>query len=692
MGSNAKILVVEDERIVSKDIETMLQTVGYTVVGSATNGVDAIQKAAEELPDLVLMDIGLKGDMDGIETSAELHKQIDVPVIFLTANSDETTLQRAKLSGPFGYILKPFELRELRTTIEVALYQHKIEKKLKENERWLGTTLTSIGDGVIAADVNGKVVFLNPVAESITGWKRAEATGKKISEVYSIYGEDKQPVIIDTIVTSALQEENNTAKHQYFLKSKEGKDVPIENSVSPIVDEVKKTRGSVIVFRDITEIKEAEERFKTANYELEEANLQLETTIEQTNRMAFETEIALLELDQVVNAVGDGLWVINKNYEIIRVNKTFELMTGIKKTDAIGKKCAEIFPSKDCQSNDCSIARIIKGENRVEKEIKLDNAEGNTMACLLTATPFRGIDGELLGIVETFKDITERKFLESQLMHAQKLESIGQLAAGIAHEINTPMQYINDNTHFLKDGFKDLQLIIEKYKMLHSAVETHPDYKNCAFDIKNKIEEVDLAFLLKEIPIALQQSLDGIARVTHIVQAMKEFSHPGLDVKKAVDINKAIETTLTVAHNEWKYIADIETNFDYSLPLVPCLPDEFNQVLLNIITNATHAIADVVGDGSNGKGKITITTRKNCDWAIINIRDTGKGIPEAIRTKVFDPFFTTKQVGKGTGQGLAISHSIIIEQHSGTLSFESEEGKGTTFTIQLPLEAKQEKP
>ena len=168
---------------------------------------------------------------------------------------------------------------------------------------------------------------------------------------------------------------------------------------------------------------------------------------------------------------------------------------------------------------------------------------------------------------------------------------------------------------------------------------------------------------------------------------MKEFSHPGTKEKIAVDLAKTIQSTITVASNEWKYVAELVTEFDPALPQVSCLPGEFNQVVLNLIVNAAHAIADVVGEAGNGKGTITVSTRRDGEWAEIRIRDSGTGIPEHARAKIFDPFFTTKGVGKGTGQGLAIAHSVIVEKHGGTIHFETETGKGTTFVIRIPIQS-----
>ena len=281
-------------------------------------------------------------------------------------------------------------------------------------------------------------------------------------------------------------------------------------------------------------------------------------------------------------------------------------------------------------------------------------------------------------------EVEERNKMEIQLRHAQKMESIGQLAAGIAHEINTPTQYIGDNTRFVQDAFKDLLDIVASLEALTAAGAAAPGAEWLAA-FREKAARADLGYLTQEIPKAIAQSLDGVARVAKIVRAMKEFSHPGTTEKTPIDLNHAIESTLIVATTEWKYIADLVTEFDATLPPVPCLPGEFNQVILNIVVNASHAIADVVGDGAKGKGKITVSTRRDGEWAEVRIRDTGTGIPASAQAKVFDPFFTTKGVGKGTGQGLAIAHAVIAEKHGGTIKFETETGKGTAFIIRIPL-------
>lgn len=256
--SNVKILVVEDESIVAMDIKHRAEGLGYSVTGITPSGEGAIQKAAETLPDLVLMDIVLKGDMDGVEAAQRIRDTLDIPVVYLTAYSDEKTLKRAKVTEPFGYIIKPFEDRELHSAVEVALYKHKMESKLKESEKWLSTTLESIGDAVIATDENGKVKFMNPVANDITGWGESDALGKDLGEVFNISKEDGGGPTEDPVVSVVEQDAIIELKDPTILTTKEGKQVPIDDSSAPIKDKSGNIIGVALVFRDITERRRAE--------------------------------------------------------------------------------------------------------------------------------------------------------------------------------------------------------------------------------------------------------------------------------------------------------------------------------------------------------------------------------------------------------------------------------------------------
>jgi signal transduction histidine kinase len=288
-------------------------------------------------------------------------------------------------------------------------------------------------------------------------------------------------------------------------------------------------------------------------------------------------------------------------------------------------------------------------------------------------------------VLGTLIDISERQRLEVELRHAQKLEAVGQLAAGIAHEINTPIQFIGDNVHFLRDAFDDLTALIESYR---SILHEWPDAGNTVA-IRERLcraeRETDLDYLRTEVPAAASHALDGVQRVASIVSAMKAFGHPDRGEPGLVDLNTALRNTITVARNEYKYVADIDLDLS-ALPLVPCIAGDLNQVFLNLIINAAHAIADAV-QGTDRRGRISVRTRHDVDddAVVIAISDTGTGIAPEHAPHIFEPFFTTKEVGRGTGQGLALAHTIVSDRHGGSLTFDSVVGEGTTFTIRLPL-------
>ncbi len=360
--------------------------------------------------------------------------------------------------------------------------------------------------------------------------------------------------------------------------------------------------------------------------------------------------------------------------DLTLIGRIADTLDGEQRLGRVGRRDLERLP----------LVRAYGGEESVEEvEVEVNGAK---RIVRMWGAPIFGEDEEVEFAMAVLQDITDMKQLEAERMQGQKLEAIGQLAAGIAHEINTPTQYVSDNTHFFETAFKRLGPFLDAAEAMVAAEKAGEVTPAHFAALKKTARKAKLEFVRREVPKAIAQSLEGLDRVATIVRAMKEFSHPGGGGMSPTDLNRAVKTTVTVARNEWKYVADVEFDLADDLPNVPVLPDELNQVILNIVVNAAHAIGEKLGEGSAEKGTIKIATRRVDDHAEIRISDNGTGVPVAIQERVFDPFFTTKPVGKGTGQGLAIARKVMLDGHHGDLKLESVEGEGATFTLVLPLE------
>jgi PAS domain S-box-containing protein len=482
-------------------------------------------------------------------------------------------------------------------------------------------------------------------------------------------------------------------QHSILLKSGSG--------FSPLVGQWVMSRGGFILLAkpDVRKIEDLD-KFSINDFPENDPAIELLTAREEHAMSLREARSAAKALwrerdfaESLVNTTPAIILLLDEIGRIVRFNSYMEEISGYSLDEVRGKDWFSTFlPSRDNKRIHTLFQKVIADipstgnvnpiitKDGKEREIEWRNKTLKDSAGNVTGVLSIGID-----ITEREEKEKERQMLEVEINQARKLEAVGSLAAGIAHEINTPIQFIGDNTNFLSDAYKSLTSLIETYNNLWQKAKAVGDLANLDSEKVKAEENADLIYIREEIPSAIEQTLAGVQRVTKIVRAMKDFAHSDQGTKSMSNLNEMLESTLTVARNELKYVANVETDFDPGLPNIECYRDDLNQVFLNLLINAAHAIKDVVGDASAGKGTITVSTQRTNDNVIIKISDTGTGIPQAIRDRIFEPFFTTKDVGKGSGQGLAIARKIVVEKHEGSLGFETEEGKGTTFIVSLPI-------
>jgi PAS domain S-box-containing protein len=407
------------------------------------------------------------------------------------------------------------------------------------------------------------------------------------------------------------------------------------------------------------------------------------------------------ELDQarafraaVMENMAEGLCTVDTDGLVTSVNPAAVALLGWDEAQLVGRGMVAVT---ECDPVDG--APVEGGADRLQgvwaegtsiraAEGTVGRADGSTLPIAYSATPLR-FGAHVGGAVIVFRDISEsrnRAAAELAMRHDQKLESLGRLSAGLAHEINAPIQFVGDNTRFLAEAYHDMLELLLVYREclgIGSGELSWQDRQRRAAEAERK---ADIDYLTAEVPAAVAQSLDGIERVASLVRAMKSFSYKDSAHGTYADLNEAIKTTLTVARNEIKYVADVVLDLG-DLPEVFCHVGDLNQVFLNLLVNSADALQE-----KDERGEIRITTHVEGNTAVISFADNGSGIPEHLRHAIFEPFFTTKGIGKGTGQGLALAHAIVTEKHGGTIEMRSAAGQGTEFTLRLPVEGKRTDP
>lgn len=378
----------------------------------------------------------------------------------------------------------------------------------------------------------------------------------------------------------------------------------------------------------------------------------------------------------IVDSLTDGLIIVDSQARVLSMNPVGLALFDYQTQDLTDLSVSELLPSVDFQTMlDVEHAGLNDLSHIRARAIRKD---GTLFPCDFTLSRMSGLyQGHALYTL-LVRDISEILMLEQEVRQSNRMESIGQLASGIAHEINTPAQYLTNNLTFLRDAYGRLMGMCRQLKPAEEDSHIYQARANALF------ADPELEFIRDEIPMAIEQSLEGIQQISHIIKAMKSFTHNSEDKLQYIDLNEAIQATVTIATNQWSKIAQIEGQYDGRLSAIPCYRDLFNQVILSILVNAVQAIEERKRQQQEPAGKIVITTSAEYEHAVVRIADNGVGIDATIIERIFDPFFTTKEVGKGTGQGLSQAYAIIVDMHHGELLVESTVGAGATFILKIP--------
>jgi len=543
-----------------------------------------------------------------------------------------------------------------------------------ENEaNVLSLVAHAIDTGMLLCGPDGRIEWVNAEFTRTTGYEAAEVVGRRRTEL--MHGPFTRTDAFQRLDDDLAA--GREVEVEFMSLTKSGRPLWSELRMRRVIDDAGRMRlvGSE---RDITIRRQAQEKARVTVRKAES----LASALRQEKRL----------LASVLGTIPVSVWWKNTDLRFVGCNQAYLYSRGLtSQAEIVGRHeeqlevttrvtavtgegvavlPAHLTPRERLEGLERYV--LATGEPTNPVQVNVVMADGSRHQGTFVFMPHLGAHGELEGVIGVGTDVTHVAELERQLAQANRLEAIGQLAAGIAHEINTPVQFIADNTRFLTDAFADILPALRQLAALEP--EEAPE----------ALRALDLEFIAEEVPGALEQSLEGLARVTRIVRAMKDFSHPG-EGRADTDVNRAIESTVQVARNEWKYVADVELDLDAAVGKVPCYEGELKQVVLNIVINAAQALGEQRDSGEReSPGRIRISTRRLGERLRIEIADDGPGMTPEVKARVFDPFFTTKGVGVGTGQGLSLAHSVIVQKHGGAIDVETAPGEGARFVIEIP--------
>jgi PAS domain S-box-containing protein len=617
-NSGIRVLIVEDEALVAEEIQGRLRNIGHIVVGIVDTGPKAIEMAARTRPDLILMDIRLKGSMDGIDAAAWIYAQLHLPVVYVTAHADEATLRRAKATGPFGYVVKPFQERELVMAVDIAVQRHRMEKSLQEGHLTYAAILESVADAVIATDKQSLVRFLNPVAAALTGWRSEEARGRPVGQVMRLVDPATGGEASDPLGQVLREDPVESPEKPCRLMNRDGRWATVEVRKTPVRDISGKLIGAVAVLRDLTEQRRAEERFRN-----------------------------LLE------SAPDAIVIANEGGEILLVNSRTEELFGYPRAEMVGKLVEMLVPERLREPHPSHRGRYAAFPRTrpmgAGAELYGRRKDGTEFPVEMSLAPLETEEG--LVVSTSIRDLTERKRAEEELRQARKMEAIGTLAGGIAHDFNNILTSIM--------GYLDI----------------------ARWDIDH--------------PERVEASLDEIAksadRAKNLVRQILSFSRQERLRRVPLTLGPIVEELMSFMRATLPPSVALHSFIDPNTPGVLADGNQIHQVLLNLCTNAWHALPETGGRivvnlaavevAPEAAGLVAGLGRGR--FARLSVQDNGHGIDEATRARVFDPFFTTKEPGKGSGLGLSVALGVV-QSHQGVIDLCSEPGVGTAIHLYFP--------
>ena len=557
--------------------------------------------------------------------------------------------------GLLSWLLRKHRDAKLyRRQYELELQRNRVQQELRASEELLSTAARMARFGGWRVDLTEqKVVWSEGVAMI---HDREPGYSPEVSEGISYYAPEWRERI--TRLFQECASSGTPYDEEMEVITAKGRRVWVRTTGVALRDE----QGDIIqvhgAFQDVTERKQAE----------------------------LELAHALEELSHLFAAIPSLLVSLDVRMHVVRWNHKAEELFGLNSESVLGRSLL-----------DCPIPwrrevvfQALEECERTGSPVRVDDVpftqrggEPGFLGISVSMIPHD--DDDHRGFLLLGRDITRTRLLENQLLQAQKMESLGHLAAGIAHEINTPIQFVGSNLSFLRDSCENIKQMLQHYSNFLEAGRNLAELAVPVETVERYKADIDLDFLLREIGASLEEVQVGVDRVAGIVRSMRMLSHPGKQGKAAVDLNGILESVVILSRNEWKRHVAIETNFQQDLPMVVCMAAEISQAVLNLLVNAVQAVAEQVESGRIAQGRIGIASRQDGDWVEIRIEDNGGGIAPEHQPRIFDPFFTTKDVGKGTGQGLAIAHAVIVGKHGGAITFTSDPGIGTVFIVRLPV-------